>query len=103
MEAVKKANPDKPHKDLISIIGEMYSKLDVKKKQVYTDAYEKEKQVYLKKMAEYVAKYGDVPKKERKTKGPKESKEEKEIKKQIQDLGLPEKPKKNLTAFFCFK
>jgi hypothetical protein len=103
MEAVKKANPGKVHKELIMIVSEMYSKLDEKKKQVYSDAYNKDKLVYEKKITEYEAKYGKIPKKERKSKGPQDSKEAKEILKQIKDIGLPEKPKKGLTAFFCFR
>ncbi len=70
MEAVKKANPGKAHKELISIVGELYSKLEDKKKQVYSDAYNKDKQAYEKKLSEYEAKYGKIPKKERKSKGP---------------------------------
>ena len=86
------------------MIGKMYQNLDAKKKQAYTDEFNKEKKNYEKLLADYEAKHGKIPKKEKsslKKKG--ESKEASEVMREIDDLKIPEKPKRNLTAFFCFR
>jgi len=50
----------------------------------------------------YEKKYGKIIKNKKIGKS-KESEEEREIQKQIEDLKLPEKPKKPLTAFFLYR
>ncbi len=66
MEGLKKANPEKSHKELMSMVAKLYNALDVKKKQVYSDAYQKDKSNYDKQYAEFVAKHG-VPEKKKKS------------------------------------
>ncbi len=104
MPIVKKANPKASHKELMSIISQLYNKLSEDKKKPYADKYEKEKKEYQVLLDAYEKKNGKIPKKEKVSgKGKGNSKEVKEIKRQIMELGLPEKPKKGLTAFFCFR
>lgn len=81
IEGVKKSNPGKPYKELVAIIGQLYAKLDDKKKQGYTDTYLKEKEKYEVQVREYEKKYGKIPRKEKSSpKGPSNTKEEKAIK-----------------------
>lgn len=84
MEIVKKANPKASHKELMSIIGQLYNKLSEDKKKPYTDRYEKERKEYQAQVEAYEKKHGKIQKKEKVSiKGKGNSQEAKEIKKQI--------------------
>jgi hypothetical protein len=60
IEGVKKANPTKAYKEQVAIVANMYNDLDDKKKQVYVDAYNKEKDKYNQQLKEYEAKHGKI-------------------------------------------
>ena len=105
-----KKNPDVSYKELISKIAEKYKGLPDKERQYYDGEYQKKKDQFDVEIAQYEAKYGKVERQNKKEgnhgmgKLSRSQKEEiNKLKDQIQELDLPDKPKKPMSAFFLYK
>jgi hypothetical protein len=106
-DEVAKKFPALPYKEMIQKVAEQYKNLSVKEKDLLEAEAKKLKDKYEIEREKYEAKYGKIERAKKQVSSSNLSKDQKghikEIKSQIEELHLPAKPKKPLSAFFLYR